>query len=216
MSLPHIASLTRRPAPRRRGPRFLIGGMLLFIVLATFPWLVISWLIVDEAPAPVDVIVVLGGEGRMPNRTIHGLELYRQGIAPLVAFTGGAPAGRPAQASSAYRSLQEALARGLPSSAALLVDGAQSTYDEALQIRDLAAFHRWHSLLIVTDPYHTRRVRNTFRAVIPTVQLLVSAAPFIDPCGDPWRCLIFQWRYGTGEALKMIVYWVWHGVPWWS
>lgn len=191
---------------------WLVFGIL---VLAS-PYSIAPWFVRDDPLATADAIIVLGGEARPPNRTIHALELYRRGVAPIVVFVGGALPNQPPELSSAYRSRREGLARGLPAGAALLVDGAQSTYDEATLVRDEAQRQGWRSLVVVTDPYHTRRSFQTFRAVIPEARITTSVAPFINPCTAQPRCTLFQWRYAASEAIKMIVYWVWYGVPWWN
>lgn len=189
-----------------------IGIAWLIALPLLIPLLVAPWLVVDDALSPADAIVVLGGEGRPPNRTIQALALYRRGIAPVIVFAGGAPPGRPPEASSAYRSLREALARGLSPSATMVVDGAQSTHDEALLLRDLAVRQGWTSLVIVTDPYHTRRSAQTFRTVIPETRITVSAAPFLFTCADQLRCVVFTWRYALGELVKLVYYGAVYGV----
>ncbi|NWG21331.1 MAG: YdcF family protein [Chloroflexi bacterium] len=202
----HHFRLLRHPGWKVIGPGYLI------VLPILIPLLAAPWLVVNDTLTPADAIVVLGGEGHPPNRTIQALALYRRGIAPVIVFAGGAPPGRPAEASSAYRSLQEALARGLSPSAALVVDNAQSTYDEAVLLHDLAARQGWTSLVVVTDPYHTRRSAQTFHTVIPEMRITVSAAPFLFTCADQFRCAVFTWRYASGELVKLVYYRTVYGV----
>jgi len=188
-------------------------GVLVLIAGMILPLLVAPWLIVDDAGETADAIVVLGGEAYPPNRTIHALNLYKQQRAPVVVFTGGALPGQPPEISSARVALRYALARGLPAEVALVVDTAQSTYDEATLVRDLAAHHGWRSLIIVTDPYHTRRAVRTFRAIIPDVQGTASVAPFLDTFADPLSRGVRVWRYATAELIKMSFYRLHYGIP---
>ncbi|WP_448541147.1 YdcF family protein [Roseiflexus sp.] len=188
-------------------------GVLVLIASLILPLLVAPWLIVDDAGETADAIVVLGGEAYPPNRTIHALNLYKQQRAPVVVFTGGALPGQPPEISSARVALRYALARGLPAEVALVVDTAQSTYDEATLVRDLAAHHGWRSLIIVTDPYHTRRAVRTFRAIIPDVQVTASVAPFLDTFADPLSRGVRVWRYATAELIKMSFYRLHYGIP---
>lgn len=58
-----------------------------------------------------------------------------------------------------------ALRRGVPADSVFLAVGAYSTWDEANLTLAEARTHGWKSILIVTDPYHTRRARATFRKV---------------------------------------------------
>jgi uncharacterized SAM-binding protein YcdF (DUF218 family) len=188
-------------------------GVLVLIASLILPLLVAPWLIVDDAGETADAIVVLGGEAYPPNRTIHALNLYKQQRAPVVVFTGGALPGQPPEISSARVALRYALARGLPAEVALVVDTAQSTYDEATLVRDLAAHHGWRSLIIVTDPYHTRRAVRTFRAIIPDVQVTASVAPFLDTFADPLSRGVRVWRYATAELIKTVFYRLHYGIP---
>ena len=188
-------------------------GVLVLIASLILPLLVAPWLIVDDAGETADAIVVLGGEAYPPNRTIHALNLYKQQRAPVVVFTGGALPGQPPEISSARVALRYALARGLPAEVALVVDTAQSTYDEATLVRDLAAHHGWRSLIIVTDPYHTRRAVRTFRAIIPDVQVTASVAPLLDTFADPLSRGVLVWRYSAAELIKMAFYRLHYGIP---
>lgn len=212
MALLRLSSEGCLPARRALWQRAVVMFSLLSAAIA-IPLFAAPWLIVDDAADAADAIIVLGGEAYPPNRTIHALELYRQRRAPVVVFTGGAPPGRPPETSSAQTALRAALARGLPPDAALLADGAQSTYDEAALVRDLVAARGWRSLIIVTDRYHTRRAIHTFRALIPEAHVTASAAPFLAPCADPWRCVARTWRYAASELAKMGFYRLYYGVP---
>ncbi len=187
--------------------------MLVLIASIVIPLIAVPWLIVEDAGETADAIVVLGGEAYPPNRTIHALNLYSQRRAPVVVFTGGALPGRPPETSSARVALRYALKHGLPAEVALVADTAQSTYDEATLARDLAARHGWRSLIIVTDPYHTRRAVRTFRAIIPDVQVTASVAPFLDPSSDPLSRGVRVWRYAAAELIKIAFYRLHYGIP---
>jgi uncharacterized SAM-binding protein YcdF (DUF218 family) len=69
-------------------------GVLVVIAGMILPLLAAPWLVVNDAGGTADAIVVLGGEGYPPNRTIHALNLYNQRRAPVVVFTGGALPGQ--------------------------------------------------------------------------------------------------------------------------
>lgn len=202
----------RLSARRTPGSEMMIV-LILVIAIVAIPFLAAPWLIIDDAADTADAIIVLGGEAYPPNRTIHALELYRQQRAPVVVFTGGAQPGRPSETSSAQVALRYAVTRGLPPDVTLLADGAQSTYDEATLVRDLVATYGWRSLVIVTDPYHTRRAVRTFRALIPEAHITASAAPFLAPCPDRWRCGARLWRYAASELVKMGFYRLYYDVP---
>ena len=166
-----------------------------------------------EATDPLtsaDAIVVLGG-GR-PNRAEHGVALYEAGYAPRVVFSGGKLYQVGLDCSSALLSLEDARRLGLPEEVALISEEAQSTYDEAVNLRRLSEEQGWGSLIVVTDPFHTRRAGRTFRALLPGVTVYTSAAP--DPDHDPAR----WWGNERGllavvnETIKLAFYWVRYGI----
>jgi uncharacterized SAM-binding protein YcdF (DUF218 family) len=114
--------------------------------------------------------------------------------------------------SSAQLSVEAAEGLGLPGAAMVVSYEAQSTYDEAVNLSRLAEERGWHSLIVVTTPFHTRRAARTFRCLVPGVSIQASAAP--DPRFDPGR----WWGTEDGlvtvfnELLKLGFYWVNHGI----
>ena len=174
-------------------------------------------LIIDaDIQAIVDIIrsgrLALGGEDHGFPRTRHALDLFRAGYAPTVVFSGGTLKDAGLACSSAQLSLEAARQLGLPSRSAVIAPEAQSTYDEALNLRTMAQEHEWQTLILVTDAFHTRRAARTFRAVMPGVSVRVSAAP--DPRYDP----VNWWRTENGlvsvftELIKLIFYWTKYGI----
>jgi uncharacterized SAM-binding protein YcdF (DUF218 family) len=170
------------------------------------------FLFTSDSLSRVDAIVVLGGEGGGFQRTQHALDLLEAGYAPTVVFSGGTLADAGIVCSSAQLSLEAAEQMGFPRDAAVIAEGAQSTYDEALNLRRLAEERDWHSLIIVTDAFHTRRTGRTFRTLLPDTTIYVSAAP--DPRYDPVR----WWRTESGlisvfnELVKLGYYWFRYGI----
>ena len=151
----------------------LLGGLL---ALGVFTITVGHFLATDDAISQADAIVVLGGDGGNFFRVQQGANLFNEGYAPVVVFSGGTLKDAGIACSSAQLSLEAAQELGLPTGAAIIASGAQSTYDEAVNIRRLALQHRWHSLIVVTDLFHTRRAARTFRALLPDTTIYLSAA----------------------------------------
>lgn len=125
-------------------------------------WLVFRTGNTDQA-RPVDAIVVLGAaqyDGRpspqLASRLDHVVELWDDGVAPLVVTTGGNRPGdrfTEAQASAAY--LEE---RGVPTDAIVQV-GGDNSYDSLVATRDELHSRGLSSVLLVSDPYHALRIR---------------------------------------------------------
>jgi uncharacterized SAM-binding protein YcdF (DUF218 family) len=159
--------------------RVLVG--LLVLVLAYFAvstTLVARWMGKDERPQ-VDAIVVLGAaqyDGRpsaiYQARLEHAVELWSDGVAPLLVFTGGKePGDRFTEGGSGAR---WALARGVPEESVLTEEQSRTTYQNlagakrALERRDPGGGHR---IVVVSDPFHM------FRAVRQAADLGMDAYP---------------------------------------
>lgn len=122
------------------------------------------FLVVQDAPQPVDLIHVLGGN---PRRGEYAAELYHQGYADRLFFTGQSLALDPALRLK-QTTYGQALAHGVDPAAILPLDfSATSTYEEALVLKQLLDDRpAIRSVMIVSDGYHMRRAAWTFQRVI--------------------------------------------------
>jgi uncharacterized SAM-binding protein YcdF (DUF218 family) len=198
-----------------RGCLLVCAALLLCSLLAAgiFTITVGHFLAADDAISQADAIVVLGGDGGNFFRVQQGVDLFNEGYAPVVVFSGGISLKDAGLAcSSAQLSLEAAQELGLPTNATIIASGAQSTYDEAVNLGRLAQQHGWHSLIVVTDLFHTRRAARTFRTLLPNTTSYPSAAP--DPNVDASR----WWQTEEGliavfnEVLKLGFYWAKYGI----
>ncbi len=123
---------------------------------------------VEETPRHADVIVVLAGwwnsEGSLNEasltRTMVGIHLYRDGLAPYMLFAGGP---------CCYRSVSSAMADlavelGVPRSAILLEEQSLRTHESATNSARLLRERGLQSALLVSSPLHLLRARLAFRA----------------------------------------------------
>lgn len=146
------------------GAGLLIGGLVLgaYIKRETcLRWVGEKFLPKRIAPAPPwDAIIVLSG--RPFERSLRAAELYYQSPAPVIAL-GGAhnddllalgyyPSQECAFTASALRSLC------VPDSMIHTECVATSTYEEVLHIRKLITQRRWRRIVIVSSPFHGRRI----------------------------------------------------------
>jgi len=185
----------------------LCAGLL---ALTLFTLRIDRFLTVDDPLAPADAIVVLASN---PSRIEHAVALYTEGYAPVVAFTDATYKDAGLTCSSARIDVPAAQALGLPGDAVVITgDEVASTYDEAVAVRALVTEHGWQRLIVVTDPFHTRRAVATFRALIPEATVTASATP--DGEYDPQH----WWRSEEGvmavitEVGKLAFYWVTYGI----
>lgn len=139
-------------------------AVLLLLFLSRGLWLpfVGRFLVVaDPLPAAADAIVPLAGGDA---RSVYAARLFAAGHATWFVATD-MPAHLPGVRTS-YADLvrQEAIWQGVPAERILVAPGlVETTYEEALAVRALAQEQGWHSLFLVTDPYHIRRARLCFR-----------------------------------------------------
>lgn len=191
------------------GVALLLGELLLLVV---FMFIVGRFLAVDEPVSEADAIVVLGGEcGEFP-RVEYGLELYNAGYASVVVFSGGTMQSAGLACSSGHLSMEAAQQLGLPANAAVIADGAQSTYDEAVNLRRLTKQHGWQTLIVVTSPFHTRRAGRTFRSLLPNATIYVSSAPDPDQDAGRWWQNEDDLVTVVNEVLKLAFYWAKYGI----
>ena len=116
----------------------------------------------DQA-RPVDAIVVMGAaqyDGRpspqLAARLDHVVDLWNRGLAPMVVTTGGnRPGDRFTEAEASANYLVD---HGVPASAISQVGGTTS-YDELVAVRDLMRGLGQDRVLLVSDPYHSLRIR---------------------------------------------------------
>ena len=113
---------------------------------------------------PVDAIVVMGAaqyDGRpspqLAARLDHVIELWPDGVAPLVVVTGGnIPGDRFTEAEASAVYLSE---RGVPDDALLLENEGSNSYESLEAVAELLEARGLDDVLIVTDPYHALRSR---------------------------------------------------------
>ena len=120
----------------------------------------------DQATA-VDAIVVLGVaqyDGRpspqLQARLDHALALLLEGASPLVITTGGnQPGDRFTEAETSANYLINGLGIDYQAVEILQENSGSTTRESLIGVRDIMQSRGLHSVLIVTDPYHSLRSR---------------------------------------------------------
>ncbi len=146
-----------------------LAGILLFLLAAftPLPNIVGRRLAVPSQPGPAQAVVALGagldsegvlGEGSL-RRALSGILLYREGLAPIIVFSGPAFRFRVPEAL-----VRAEMARGLGVKAdAILTDTtARTTREEASRISALLHPREIRRILLVTDSLHMVRARRLF------------------------------------------------------
>jgi uncharacterized SAM-binding protein YcdF (DUF218 family) len=175
-----VLPISHAPVPDRRplrGLRLLgLAGLLLFAVAAFTPLAnrLNVWMAGQATLEPADAIVVLGRGGadtdgvltnRSLRRTLHGIGLYGDGLAPLLVLSGSA--------AETYSRARLAQGLGVPSGAILRAASTNTTKGEAEQLRRLLLPLGRRRILLVADPIDMPRTR----AVMERAGFTVLPAP---------------------------------------
>lgn len=158
-----------------------------------------------------DVIVVLGSgihahgllSERSMSHALHGIDLWRRGLAPLLLFSGPPSTGGPSEAKA-----RELLARqlGLPTERVLLDSGGRTTRGEAQSIRNALEHRRAHRILLITDTRHLRRAGSAFRRA--GFEVVPAPAPdYLASASSPQARLQLSRRI-VEEMLAGFYYWL--------
>ena len=176
----------------------LTGALGLLLVI---PGAATRWLYSGQPPMNAELLVVPGGGSAERART--ALELYRAGFAPRIMVTEGS--GHP---DIAFHAMEQA---GIPRRALVSpLRPATSTAEDALAIRQVVVRHGIRSLLVVTSPYHCRRVDLALRRILADVEVEWTVTPSTSLYMDAhsWWLSRQGWNTVGKEFPKLAWYWL--------
>lgn len=184
---------------RRHG---LLGGLWrLFVLLLLWLLGVAAWIIWvgdrDQA-APADAIIVLGAAAYdakpspvFEERIRHGLELYRQGYAPKLIFTGGF-GGTGARFSESQVARRYALKQGIPARDILIESRSRTTRQNLVEAKRLMEARGMRRAILVSDPLHMARALRLSDEL--GIDALASSTP-----STRFRSFHTSWRFLAQE-----------------
>jgi uncharacterized SAM-binding protein YcdF (DUF218 family) len=171
-------------------------GVILYLIHEPVLLAVGDFLVIRDKIRPADVIHVIAGSDY---RTDYGIQLYRHGYAKQIFFTGGWCIFHHYLHGQHAR--QRSLDRGIPAEAIALNDSkVMSTYSEVVELKEFINQSKVpiHSVIVVSDPYHMRRARWTYRRVLGD-QTILEMAPV------PFQSSPYRRRWWTSkESRKMV------------
>ena len=163
----------------------------------------------DEGSPRVAVILgaqVLPGGRPSPTlevRTRHAGELYARGRVEILIPTGGEGEHPPGEAVVMSTILQE---MGVPEAAILREDKAESTWESALRVAEIASRRGIRGVMVVTDPLHcVRTVASFARVGLRAVAEPVYSSPM-------WRKKWSRRGQFSRESGALLWYRIRHGV----
>lgn len=193
----------------------LIGAPLLLLAIFALSRLG-AFLVVQDPLARADAIFVLGGTRY--ERPLEAVELYNAGWAPTVTLMQqiadngevdlmkrGVPYNREVDEQI------EVMGRlGVPRSAIVVMEQANSTADEATALRDIATRRQWKRVIIVTSKQHTRRARLVMRRRLAGtgVEIVVRSSRLDAADVDRWWQNRSTLRFTLFETQRLLGYWI--------
>lgn len=210
-----MTSAARRSSRRLRQRGGILGSLagLLFIIvfcaviyLARRPILRFageSW-VVEDPLEHADAILVLSDDNFFADRATRASELFRQKLAPVIVASG-----RRLRPNAGIAELMEhdLVERGVPREDIIrFPQDADNTREEAMALAPLVTQHHWHSVIVVTSNYHTRRSRYIFEHVFPeSINVRVASARDGDFDAEHWWENRKSFKIFTRELAGMVV-----------
>jgi uncharacterized SAM-binding protein YcdF (DUF218 family) len=159
-------------------------------------------LLVEDAPAQADAIVVLGGE--TVYRPGRALELYQQGVATNVIISGEGDC-------EGVRITLEG--KGVPANAIRTECESRTTRENAKFTVPMLRAQNAKRVIIVTSWFHSRRALHCFRHYAPEIEF-ISRPTHADLPAHHWPSK-WERKWVLTEYIKVMYYWVRFGISSW-
>jgi uncharacterized SAM-binding protein YcdF (DUF218 family) len=191
-------------------------SLVALILWPPFAWVAARGLTVTSPVEKADAIAVLSGSATFRERTNRAVELYRNGLAPLVILTNDG--GRSGWSRQSHRNLlfvdlasENLVAGGVPNDKIQIIRPlVDSTYLEVERVREYAVENGLRSIIFVTSAYHSRRTLWTVQQVFEGtgISIGVQTAPTGQdtPTAASWWLSGRGWQFVAGEWLKLLWY----------
>lgn len=170
--------------------------LLIFISIIIFLRLIIPFLLIkvgeilvyNEIPLYSDVIIVLSGEDE-GQRARYAFNLYQRGLSKRILLSGR----RNLQEETGIDLMERYLVKlGVPKQNIILERYSESTVENAFFSKKLMEENGFKSAIVVTSPFHTRRVSIIFKKTFsPKLKVLV--------CSDPDVLNIKKWWHNPRD-----------------
>jgi len=170
--------------------------LVLLWLLGVAAWII--WVGDRDQAAPADAIIVLGAAAYdakpspvFEERIRHGLDLYRQGYAPKLIFTGGF-GGAGARFSESQVARRYALKQEIPAKDILIENRSRTTRQNLVEAKRLMDAHGMHRAILVSDPLHMARALRLSKEL--GIDALASSTP-----STRFRSFHTSWRFLAQE-----------------
>ena len=113
----------------------------------------------SEHPRKSDAIILLEGDGF--SRYKKAISLYNNGFAPVIVFSGGFD-NEKSGAYSFDKVKPLIFKEGVPEKDLLYESKSLNTYEQAVEVINIAKSNRWKRIILVASHYHSYRAFLTF------------------------------------------------------
>ncbi len=190
-------------------------------LLLVAAWPLVAWaaaksLIVNSELARADAIVVLAGSSTYLERTHAAARLFTDGRAPLIVLTNdnirsGWSAEQERNPLFVERAADELKRNQVDATKIEMIPGAVAgTHDEVLHVREYAQSRGWHSIIVVTSAYQSRRAWWTLQRVFAGTGIDVGIEPVApgeqSPTPTRWWWHRLGWKLVALEYIKIVYY----------
>lgn len=166
--------------------------LLLLWLLGVAAWII--WVGDRDQAAPADAIIVLGAAAYdakpspvFEERIRHGLDLYQQGYAPKLIFTGGFGGSR-ARFSESQVARRYALKQKVPAEDILIETRSRTTRQNLIEAQRVMQRNGMHRVILVSDPLHMARALRLSKEL--GIDALASSTP-----STRFRSFHTSWRF---------------------
>ena len=144
-----------------------VAAIIILVFYTPLIWYIAGPLKISDRPVKADAIVVFAGgagesgkEGQgYEERVDYAVDLYNKGYASHLIFSSGYTyAIKEVDIMKAL-----AVSMGVPASAITLENKSGYTYDFVRNTKEILDRNGWHSMLLVSSPYHMRRVSLVYK-----------------------------------------------------
>ncbi|MFH1368093.1 MAG: YdcF family protein [Elusimicrobiota bacterium] len=163
-----------------------------------------AFLIHQDAIEPADAVLVLGGG--LDERIFQGLELYNGKYGRKLIFTGQFSPWH--NYNWAIAAGQLAAERGVPKKDIILIVMPKSTHDDAVLSKEACERNHIRSIIVTSEPFHTKRAYHSFRKVYEGSGIKVMFYPVQNSWykKDTWWKSKKGIRQTAAEYLKLAYY----------
>lgn len=150
-----------------------------------------------------DVIITVSG-GDTSARTQEAIDLYQNGWAPKLIFSGAAQDKSGPSNAAVMRT--QAIEQGVPESVITIEDQSETTKENAENTKDILQDEAIKTAIVVTSSYHMKRTILEFRERAPNVTFRAHPTSSDSQWSVWWWTTPYGWMLALSELFKIVLF----------